>query len=328
MFMEKDTQQIKAKIKPTDKIEIISLVDNTLDILSTPSNPQVQSFWQWVKPRPKQDSPSKLPSAEHGFSMLVKLFNGESATTFLFDTGGSAQVITENSQIMGLNLNEVDFVVLSHGHYDHFGGLLSVIDVVRKKDLPVIVHEDMFKPRGTASRVGNIREYPKFPNQTQLESTKLIKTKQPYLVANEHACITGEIPRRTSFEKGLMHQRTLVEGVWQPDPLIADDRAVIINIKDKGLVVLSGCAHAGIINTINYAMEITGIDTVYAVLGGFHLAGKGFEDKIASTVAEFAKVKPSLVVPSHCTGWRAILAISQAFPDAFVWNSVGNLYQL
>ena len=325
--MEKNTQTMKIKLKPTDKIEITSLVDNTLDVLSTPSNPQVQTFWQWVKSRPPQSRRS-MPLAEHGFSMLVKLFSDETAKTFLFDTGGSPEVITENVQTMGLNLNKVDFVVLSHGHYDHFGGLLSVIDAIGKKGLPIIVHENMFKSRGTASRTGTIREYPKFPNKTQLESTNLILTNQPYLAANEHVCITGEIPRKTSFEKGLTNQRTLIDGVWQPDPLIADDRAVVINIKDKGLVVLSGCAHAGIINTINYAREITGIDTVHAVLGGFHLAGKGFEDKITSTIAELVKIKPTLVVPSHCTGWRAIFAISQALPEAFVWNSVGNLYQL
>jgi 7,8-dihydropterin-6-yl-methyl-4-(beta-D-ribofuranosyl)aminobenzene 5'-phosphate synthase len=328
MLMAKNIQTAKIKLKPTDEVEIISLVDNSIDILSTPSNPQVQPFWQWVKPQPKQNSHSKLPLAEHGFSMLVRLFNGETRETFLFDTGGSANTIKENAKIMGLNLGEIGFVVLSHGHYDHFGGLLSVIDAVEKKTLPIFVHEDMFKSRGTASRIGTIREYPKFPNQTKLESAKLILTKKPHLVANEHVCITGEIPRKTSFEKGLANQRTLVDGVWQPDPLIVDDRAVVINIKDKGLLVLSGCAHAGIINTINYAIEITGISTVYAVFGGFHLAGRGFEDRIESTIAELIRVKPSLVAPSHCTGWRAILAISQAFPDSFVWNSVGNLYRL
>ncbi len=186
----------------------------------------------------------------------------------------------------------------------------------------------MFKPRGISSSIGTIRESPKFPNQTQLESTKLILTKQPHLVANEHVCITGEIPRKTSFEKGLAKQRTLVDGIWLPDSLIVDDRAVVNNIKNKGLVVLSGCAHAGIINTINYAMEISGISTVYAVFGGFHLAGREFEDRIESTIAELIRLKPSLVVPSHCTGWRAILAISRAFPEGFVWNSVGNVNRL
>jgi 7,8-dihydropterin-6-yl-methyl-4-(beta-D-ribofuranosyl)aminobenzene 5'-phosphate synthase len=101
-----------------------------------------------------------------------------------------------------------------------------------------------------------------------------------------------------------------------------------MNVKGKGLVILSGCAHAGIINTINYARQISGVENAYAVMGGFHLAGKDFEDKIESTIKELACINPELIVPSHCTGWRAMFAISQALPDAFVWNSVGNLYQL
>jgi 7,8-dihydropterin-6-yl-methyl-4-(beta-D-ribofuranosyl)aminobenzene 5'-phosphate synthase len=260
--------------------------------------------------------------------MLVRVFNEGKSESFLFDTGGSPRVIIDNSKIMGLNLCEVGLVVLSHGHYDHFGGLLSVIEVVGKANLPLIVHEDMFKPRGTSSRDGTIRKYPEFPTQTQLKSTQAIFTKQPFLTANGHVCVTGEIPRKTSFEQGLMQHQAFVNGSWQPDPLIVDDRAIVMNVKGKGLVILSGCAHAGITNTINYAMQISCVETVYAVMGGFHLAGKSFEAKIEPTITELKKINPALIVPSHCTGWRAILALSQALPDAFVWNSVGNLYQL
>ena len=248
--------------------------------------------------------------------------------SFLFDTGGSPRVIIDNSKSMGLDLNEVGFVVLSHGHYDHFGGLLSVVEAVGKTDLPLILHEDMFKARGTASRDGTIRKYPEFPTQTQLKSTQNVFTKKPFLTANGKVCVTGEIPRETSFEEGLMQHQAFTKGSWQPDPLIVDDRAIVMNVKDKGLVILSGCAHAGIINTINYAKQISGVETVYAVMGGFHLAGKSFEAKIKSTVEELVKINPALIAPSHCTGWRAMVAINQELPDAFVWNSVGNLYQL
>jgi 7,8-dihydropterin-6-yl-methyl-4-(beta-D-ribofuranosyl)aminobenzene 5'-phosphate synthase len=110
--------------------------------------------------------------------------------------------------------------------------------------------------------------------------------------------------------------------------LILDDRAIAINVKDKGLVVLSGCAHAGIINTIAFAQQITGEMRIYAIIGGFHLAGKDNENRIEPTINELKKINPTLIAPSHCTGWKAIHAVAQALPNAFVWNSVGNLYVL
>ena len=142
------------------------------------------------------------------------------------------------------------------------------------------------------------------------------------------ACVTGEIPRTTSFERGLIHNRIYKDNRWQPDPLIIDERALVFNVKDKGLVVISGCAHAGIINTIRCAQHITGIAKVYAVLGGFHLAGKEFEKRIDPTVKELRKIDLQLIVPSHCTGYRALYAINEVLTDAFVYNSVGNQYFL
>jgi 7,8-dihydropterin-6-yl-methyl-4-(beta-D-ribofuranosyl)aminobenzene 5'-phosphate synthase len=141
-------------------------------------------------------------------------------------------------------------------------------------------------------------------------------------------CVTGEIPRKTSYEKGFAQHMAFVDGLWQPDPWIIDDRALAISIKGKGLVVLSGCAHAGIINTVSYSQQITGIKKVYAVLGGFHLAGKEFEKRIQPTIEELQRINPTLIVPSHCTGWRAMCAMAKVFPEAFAWNSVGNLYRL
>jgi 7,8-dihydropterin-6-yl-methyl-4-(beta-D-ribofuranosyl)aminobenzene 5'-phosphate synthase len=102
----------------------------------------------------------------------------------------------------------------------------------------------------------------------------------------------------------------------------------VINIKRKGLVILSGCAHAGIVNTVSYAQQITGKSRVYALIGGFHLAGKGYENRIEPSIEELRKINPEIIAPSHCTGWKAMFAIAKAFPEAFVWNSVGNLYKL
>jgi 7,8-dihydropterin-6-yl-methyl-4-(beta-D-ribofuranosyl)aminobenzene 5'-phosphate synthase len=317
-------------LKEVDTVEIISLVDNSIDFISATENKHAQTFGQWTRERygPEwQNTHRQLPIAEHGFSMLIKVRSGEKSRTVLFDTGGSPEVISENIKRMGLNLNEVDCIVLSHGHYDHFGGLTSAVKLIDKDNLPIIVHEDMFKIRGTVSPHGNLKKYIEFPTQKQLNA-QFVYTKQPCLIADDMVCVTGEIPRKTSFESGFANHKCLVGGSWQPDPLILDDRAIVINVKGQGLVVVSGCAHAGIINTINYAREITGIAEVYVVMGGFHLAGKDCGAKIEATLQELLRINPRLVVPSHCTGWRAICAVAGAFGAGFVWNSVGHCYRL
>jgi 7,8-dihydropterin-6-yl-methyl-4-(beta-D-ribofuranosyl)aminobenzene 5'-phosphate synthase len=318
------------KVREAVAVEIISLVDSSVDFLSTVNKKQVQSFRRWTQDRYGQEwarTQTQLPIAEHGFSMLIRVFNSEKSSCVLFDTGGSPEGIVENAERMGISLSEVECIVLSHGHYDHFGGLVSAVKAVNKVNLPIIVHENMFENRGTANANGTVRKYPEFPAEAQLSPARIVRTKQPSITANDMICVTGEIPRKTSFETGYTPHRIFADGSWQPDPWIRDERAIAINIKRKGLVIVSGCAHAGIINTIGYAQQITGTDKVYAVMGGFHLAGKEFENRIEPTIEELRRINPKLIVPSHCTGWRAMCAIAKALPEAFIWNSVGNLYR-
>ena len=318
------------KVKEADAAEILSLVDNSVDFLSTVKKRQVQSFRQWTRERYGQEwvrTHTQLPRAEHGFSMLIRVFREDKSSCVLFDTGGSPEGIVKNAERMGISLSEVECIVLSHGHYDHFGGLLSAVKAVSKVDLPIIAHENMFETRGTANSKGTVRKYPEFPTEAQLSPARIVRTKKPSLIADDMICITGEIPRKTSFETGYTPHRIFLDGSWQPDPLILDERAIAINIRGKGLVVLSGCAHAGIINTISYAQQITRTEKVHAVMGGFHLAGKEFENRIQPTIKELQRINPKLVVSSHCTGWRAMCAIAKTFPKALVWNSVGNFYK-
>jgi 7,8-dihydropterin-6-yl-methyl-4-(beta-D-ribofuranosyl)aminobenzene 5'-phosphate synthase len=317
------------EVKEADGAEILRLVDNSI-FLSAVNHPQVQSFRQWKQGqdgKKRGATHTDLPFAEHGFSMFLKIFRGDKSSCVLFDTG-SSKIIVENANRMNISLSEVECIVLSHGHYDHCGGLEAATKAVNKADLPIIVHENMFKTRGSTNAKGKIRQYPKFPSEKQLSTARFISTKQPSLTADGMVCITGEIPRKTSFEKGYLQHKTFESGTWKSDPLIIDERAVALNIKGKGLVVLSGCAHAGIINTIKYAQQITGTKKVYAVLGGFHLAGKTFENRIQPTIEELQQINPQLIVPSHCTGWKAMCAIAKTFSEAFVWNSVGNLYKI
>ncbi len=136
----------------------------------------------------------------------------------LFDTGVSPNGVIVNAKRMGIDLSEVSYVVLSHGHYDHFGGLQAIVKTVNKIDLPIITHEDMVKRRGNARSNGNIREYPLFPSLKQLTPAKIVNTKKPYLIANDLACITGEIPRETTFEKGLKQNKIYDEKLLENRP--------------------------------------------------------------------------------------------------------------
>jgi 7,8-dihydropterin-6-yl-methyl-4-(beta-D-ribofuranosyl)aminobenzene 5'-phosphate synthase len=317
-------------LREVDCVEIISLIDNSVDFLSTIEREEVKQVRNWIKEKKGEqwiNEHFRLPMAEHGFSMLIRVFFDGGFHSILFDTGGSPEGVVTNMDRMGLSLSEIESVVLSHGHYDHFGGLLAVLSVVNKENLPIIVHEDMFKTRGVADLDGAIRKYPEFPTDDQVKPAIYVRTKQPCLLANNTILVTGEIPRQTDFEKGYTSHRVFVNGKWQPDPWIRDDRAIVINITKKGLVVISGCAHAGIVNTTVYAQQVTGVTQVYAVMGGFHLAGKDFEPRISRTVEQLKKLSPMALVPSHCTGWRGIRALAKEMPNAFMWNSVGNLYR-
>jgi metal-dependent hydrolase (beta-lactamase superfamily II) len=318
-------------LKEVDGVELISLMDNTVDFLSTTGRREVKQVQEWLRERKSQEWIEKhfrLPLAEHGFSILVKVFSGGESHMVLFDTGISPEGVVINAERMGLNLAEVETMILSHGHFDHWGGLLKTIKAVNKEPLPIVVHEDMFKTKDIANPDGTVREFPSFPAENLVKPATYVKTEEPSTLAEDSILVTGEIPHKTSFEKGLLKQRVLVNGEWKPDPWVWDDRAIVINVKQKGLVVVSGCAHAGIINTALYAQQITGVNRIYAILGGFHLAGKEYETKIASTVNELKKLNPNFIVPSHCTGWRGIFAIAKAMSQAFVWNSVGNMYRL
>ncbi len=153
-----------------------------------------------------------------------------------------------------------------------------------------------------------------------------MKTKEPSLLAGDTILVTGEVPRRTSYEKGFPSMMAEIGGKIVDDPLIRDDQSIILEVKGKGLVVITGCAHAGIVNTLRYAQELTGVRRIHAVLGGFHLSGKQGALALEPTIRDLKKLAPKVVIPSHCTGWDALNRIQRGMRKEFVLASVGTIY--
>jgi 7,8-dihydropterin-6-yl-methyl-4-(beta-D-ribofuranosyl)aminobenzene 5'-phosphate synthase len=320
----------KIKIRCVDSVEVFSVMDNSVDFLSTTQRKEVKRFRDWMGNRIGNETNKKiieLPFAEHGFSMLVRVFSDGDDYSILFDTGMSSLGAKINADRMGLDISEIECIVLSHGHYDHFGGLLSILNSIGKRCLPVIVHDHMFRIRRVMNQNGTFREYPLFPNIEDNPYGEYVKSERAHLVADNRILVMGEIPRKTDFEVGLPRHQSFVENDWKADPWILDDRAIIVHLEGKGLLVISGCAHAGIINTVLNARDITGIKKIHAIIGGFHLVGRNCEPRIEATLDHLISLNPDILVPSHCTGWKGISRIAYAMPQAFIWNSVGNRYK-
>ena len=286
--------------------------------------------------------------AEHGFSVLIQLDDSE--RRILWDVGVSRVALMENLRRMKLDVALIEKIALSHGHSDHYAAmteLLTKMDLMPKDKewgasvtakeieewiegsrLPIVAHPAAFRERWWAKDDGKLAgPFRSPPEQEWLAiGAKLILSEEPYQLA-PGCWTTGYIPRKSFEQTGRPKKLRYRKGSdFLPDD-IEEDQSIVINIEGKGLVVLSGCAHSGIVNTINYAKEFFGIDTIYAVIGGFHLA-RANDDEIERTIDYIRSVEPSLVVPSHCTGFRAISRFAQEMPDEFIESVVGTTYLL
>jgi 7,8-dihydropterin-6-yl-methyl-4-(beta-D-ribofuranosyl)aminobenzene 5'-phosphate synthase len=310
-------------LKPVDHVEILSVMDNTLDVLmaSTPIAQRAPLL------RDKFSRPQL--HAEHGVSMLITIHSEGSKDSFLFDAGTSVDGVLHNFDVLEVRPNYIHSVVLSHGHTDHTLGLIGILKRHGRAGMPIILHPDAFLNRKAVLPDDHEVDLPP-PNRSDIEAEgiKVIEERAPSFLVDEKVLITGQIPRLTSFEKGFPPNRAEIDGVWQPDPWIHDDQAMVINVKNKGLVVLTGCGHAGLINTLQHARKLTGVSEIYSVMGGFHLTGKLFEPIIPATIQALKEFSPDVIVPQHCTGWQATHLIAREFPQAFIANSVGTKFVL
>ncbi|MBN1382936.1 MAG: MBL fold metallo-hydrolase [Deltaproteobacteria bacterium] len=310
---------VQYAVNEVDKVEILTLQDNYIEITAG-DNSEIITRAGAVK----NGIVSQSILAEHGFSALVKTTTGERTRILLFDFGFSEDGAAYNAKVLGTDMTKVEAAALSHGHSDHTGGIAKLGALIGKKDVPIAIHPGAFKSPRYLKITDELKIY--FPQLTKntLEQAgfSIVETKAPYPLLDGDILFLGEIPRRTDFEKGMPAAHFEENGEEKRD-LIEDDTSVVMNLKGKGLVVLSGCAHAGIVNTVRHAVDVTGIDKIHVVMGGFHLSGPAFEPIIGRTTDELKKFHPAYVIPVHCTGRKAIIHMEKEMPEQFLLNMSG-----
>jgi 7,8-dihydropterin-6-yl-methyl-4-(beta-D-ribofuranosyl)aminobenzene 5'-phosphate synthase len=315
---------LRDSLREVDRVEIVTLIDNYVDVLLKDTD---------IVTRPPHAEGEEVPRdtlvAEHGLSLLVTVYQGTKSHTILFDTGYSQIGVPHNIALLGIELKRIEAIVLSHAHMDHTGSLHRILEGIHGP-VTLVVHPAAFLfPRYIERDDGKRQRFPRTLSREELarEKVEILESKTPVLMADEGVMVTGEVERTTGFEKGLPGALIERDGKLEPDP-VSDDQALLLNLRGKGLVVISGCSHSGIVNTIFHAQKLSGLRKVHAVLGGFHLTGSAFEPIIEKTIEELKNVAPEVIVPMHCTGWKAIHRLSQEFPSAFVLNSVGSRINL
>ncbi len=309
---------MQGTLREVDQVEILSLSDNYNDLLSMDSNQII------TRAMPIKDLKVRGPIlAEHGFCAAVKTASGGEAHELLFDFGFSDTVVPYNIDELDLDLSGMEAAVLSHGHMDHFGALVPMMRALKGKPFPLYAHPSAFR-KNRYLKVGDVKI--KFPpadrDAWEQAGAEIVESAGPSLLAGDTILFLGEIERLTDFERGMPNTYFEKDGVESWDP-IEDDTGIAVNLRGQGLVVLSGCSHSGIVNTVTYARKVTGVDKVHAIMGGFHLTGPAFEPIIDKTIEGLKALDPDYVVPTHCTGRKAVMAFEEAMPDKFILNMAG-----
>jgi 7,8-dihydropterin-6-yl-methyl-4-(beta-D-ribofuranosyl)aminobenzene 5'-phosphate synthase len=272
--------------------------------------------------------------AAHGLACAVTVWRGDTAHTLLFDTGPDDSVFGRNVGRLGFDMGGIESIVLSHGHWDHSGAMLLALEMIQLSNggrpVPTYMHPGMYRSRAMKAADGSMRPFADVPSQAQLEQAGalVVNAVEPQLILDDLFFVSGEIPRVTAFETGMQgqHRRTLDGQGWEPDPLVIDERFIAVSVKGKGVVVLTACSHAGVVNVMTHARDCFAGETLYGVLGGFHLSG-GNERIIPETVAALRAFELKTIAAAHCTGWRAVNALANAFGDAVAPAAVGKVYR-
>ena len=326
---------VTRNLKPVDALEVSVLVDNVVDPLST-LPPGVTSENAVLRAKGLMvTSGHARCCANHGLSLVITARVGSDIRILLFDAGPEAYTFARNGDRLRTPFSEVGAIFLSHGHWDHAGGIPEALRLVTSANggnpVPCHVNEGMFATRGIRQSNGTVipAENVMKPVDLARRGAAVVNSPDARVIMEQMFYVSGEIPRVTPYERGLPpHVRLAQDGVnWEPDPLLLDERYVVAHVKGKGAIVFTACSHAGVINVLKDARNVLGDVPLYAVMGGFHLSGAEVEQVIPDTIRDFGEFALKRIVPCHCTGWRAVHALAQVYnEDVLVPAAVGRQF--
>ena len=307
-----------AGVVEVDKLTIWLLTDNSYDTLRPDT--KIAKRYRSV--------PGKAILAEHGVSFYVETVVNGKTSACMFDYGHDPTAVMNNITLLGLDIGKTSAFSLSHGHWDHFMAAVNILKQNQSRitgGTPFYVGEEAFarryslRPGSTEpADLGQLKK-----EDIEALGLKVVEVKNPSMII-PGAYFTGNIERVTAYEK--VPPTLLIKRGEKPEPDdFRGEQSLFFNVKGKGLVVISGCAHAGIVNTVKHAQKISGTDKVHAVIGGCHLSNAKPE-VIQNTVADIKAMKPDYIVPMHCTGFEAVVAFAREMPDEFTINTAGTRY--
>jgi 7,8-dihydropterin-6-yl-methyl-4-(beta-D-ribofuranosyl)aminobenzene 5'-phosphate synthase len=326
------------EVPSVDKLTIRVLVDSSYDLFFRPA----EANGVKITPPPRQADYRRSLHNEWGLSLWLESERATEKRTVMLDYGYTPAVLLNNMELAGVDPSKIDALIVSHGHYDHFGGLLALLDRYRgvmASDLKLYAGgEDNFCHRVQGNPQQGFADFGRL-DRGELASKKVtvVLAENPAVIAG-HAFTTGKIGRN-SIERVLPN--TLVDytkeaagceyghytAAEQQGKIVPDqhvhEHATCFNLKNKGLVVISSCGHAGIVNSVRQAREVSGVQKVHAIVGGFHL-GPAPKDYLTQVVGEIKKLEPDVLLPMHCSGLNFVAEARAQMPNNVLVTTTGS----